>query len=540
MTSLIQRSFDDLGTSLFDVTFCVLDLETTGGSAADCEITEIGAVKVKGGDMLGEFQTLVNPGGPIPPFITILTGITHAMVVEAPPIAAVFPSLLEFIGDAVVVGHNVRFDRSFLDAAGMRLGYGKLPNRFVDTAGLARRLVRNEIRNLKLQSLAAHFRSPVTPNHRALEDARATTHVLWGLLERAGSLGVTALEDLLQLPTARGSNHYHKIHMARELPRSPGVYMFKDRHGEVIYVGKAKNLRTRVSSYFYGDERKSITNLLREAKDLDHIVCDTELEAAISEVRLIHAHRPRHNRRSRPPKTSHFVTLTNEAFPRLSLTRKLHTDARAVLGPFRSRRSADLVMNAIWDAVPVRRCTGKPGSRSGRCAPAQLGVAMCPCDGTLTHAEYQPVVDRIAGAIASEPALLLAPLAERMVGLAGEQRFEEAAWVRDRHLALSRAIERSRRWLSLLEAGRIELESLDGEHAVIDSGRFIASWRSGGQPPLMPPVAHSPSTPVPPTVQVAEEADLIWRWMSDRPVLLVDSERGFGLPVHRVPELKAG
>jgi DNA polymerase III subunit epsilon len=112
-----QRSFDDLGTPLRDVTFCVLDLETTGGSPNECFITEIGAVKVRGGDCLGTFQTLVNPGQAIPPEITVLTGITQAMVTRAPRIESVLPTFLEFIGDAVVVGHNVRFDLGFLGAA---------------------------------------------------------------------------------------------------------------------------------------------------------------------------------------------------------------------------------------------------------------------------------------------------------------------------------------------------------------------------------------------------------------------------------------
>ena len=91
----------------------------------------------------------------------------HAMVIEAPPIQEAFPQLVEFIGDRVIVGHNVRFDLSFLNAAARRLGYEKLPTRVVDTCGLARRLVRSEVRNLKLATLAAHFRSPVTPTHRA-------------------------------------------------------------------------------------------------------------------------------------------------------------------------------------------------------------------------------------------------------------------------------------------------------------------------------------------------------------------------------------
>ncbi|MGA7272201.1 MAG: DEDD exonuclease domain-containing protein, partial [Acidimicrobiia bacterium] len=418
-----QASFDDLGMPLSEVTFCVLDLETTGGSAADCEITEIGAARYRFGEEIGSFQTLVNPGAPIPPFITVLTGITQAMVVEAPSIEVALPALLEFMGDAVVVGHNLRFDLSFVGTAVRRLGYPTLENRTLDTVALARRLVRDEVRNLKLSTLAAHFRSPVTPTHRALDDARATAHVLWGLLERAGSLGVTALDDLLALPTARGSAHYRKIHLADELPRRPGVYMFKDRNKEVFYVGKATNLRSRVRSYFYGDERKSVTNMLRELTEIDYRVCQSAIEAEVTELRLIHAWRPRHNRRSRPPKASHFVKLTDEEFPRLSLARKVRDDRATYLGPFRSRRGAEAVMTAIWDAVPVRRCTHRPGSRETACAAAQMGTALCPCDGTLTSTEYAPVVDLLRRGLTEQPELLLEPLASRVGRLARAQRY---------------------------------------------------------------------------------------------------------------------
>ena len=155
MTIAFQPSFDDLTTSLFDVTFCVLDLETTGGSPATCEITEIGAVKYQGGELVGSFQTLVDPGLPIPPSIVILTGITEVMVHDAPKIEAALPSFLEFIGASVIVGHNIRFDLSFLNTAAIRLGYPKLKNKSVDTASLARRLVRPEVRNLKLRTLGS-------------------------------------------------------------------------------------------------------------------------------------------------------------------------------------------------------------------------------------------------------------------------------------------------------------------------------------------------------------------------------------------------
>ncbi|HEX7096268.1 MAG TPA: exonuclease domain-containing protein, partial [Acidimicrobiales bacterium] len=190
-----QRSFDDLGTPLCDVTFCVVDLETTGGSADTCGITEIGAVKVRGGECLGTFQTLVNPGCAIPPAITILTGITQAMVVRAPRIESVLPTFLEFLGNAVVVGHNVRFDLSFLAAALQRDERPRLTNPVVDTCALARRLLGDEVPNCRLSTLASRLRLDHQPSHRALDDALATTDLLHVLLERAAGFGVTGLDD---------------------------------------------------------------------------------------------------------------------------------------------------------------------------------------------------------------------------------------------------------------------------------------------------------------------------------------------------------
>jgi DNA polymerase-3 subunit epsilon len=541
MTTGYQASFEDLGMPLSEVTFCVLDLETTGGSAASCEITEVGAARYRMGEELASFQTLVDPGGPIPPFITVLTGITQAMVLEAPPIEAVLPTFLEFIGEAVVVGHNLRFDLSFLDAAARRFGYAPVSNRTLDTARLARRLVRPEVRNLKLATLAAHFRSPVTPTHRALDDARATAHVLWGLLERAGSLGVTALDDLLQLPTARGSSHYRKIRLADDLPRRPGVYMFKDRDGTIFYVGKAANLRTRVRSYFYGDERRSVTTMMRELAEIEHRICECPIEAEVEELRLIHSHRPRHNRRSKPPRSSHFVKLTQEEFPRLSLVRTVREDGECYVGPFRSRRAAETVMLALWDAVPIRRCSHRPGSRSTTCAMAQMGAALCPCDGSLASSDYAPVVETIRLGIALRPELLLDPLQVRMDRLATEQRYEGAATVRDRHRALGRALERRRAWQAMQEAGTMEVEGSDGERAVVCRGRLLRAWRDGSHPPLIaaPESDPGPASPVPPDMLAAEEAHLLWRWMTAPGSRLIDAEGFVALPARPVPVLSA-
>lgn len=537
MSLATQRSFDDLGTHLSGVPFCVVDLETTGGMAADLGITEIGAIRYVGGVETGRFSTLVNPGLPIPPFITILTGITHAMVVEAPRVAEVIPAFLEFLGDAVIVGHNVRYDVSFLNAATEALGYGRMPNRSLDTLGLARRLVGSEVRNLKLETLAAHSRSPVTPTHRALDDAAATAHLFWWLLERAGTIGVTHLDDLLALPSARGHADYRKIALTDGLPRRPGVYLFRDRRGEVFYIGKAKELRSRVRSYFYGDTRRSVAQMLRELASVDHRVCDTELEAEVTELRLIAAHRPRHNRRSKPPRASHWVRLTDEAFPRLSLVRTINRGGLFHLGPFRSMASARQVVEALWDAVPVRRCTHRPGSRSAPCSFAQLGAALCPCDGALSRDDYSSVVDVLVRGVDTDPGLLLEPLQQRIVGLAADQRFEEAGWVRDRHRALARALERRRAWGAMQRAGVVRAVRPDGG-ALIDRGRLIASWPDGDRPPLLPVTSGGPDPlEAPPTITDAEEAHIVWKWLTSDTVSLLECDGPIDMPIHPVESL---
>ena len=533
-----QRRFEDMGAPLHAVPFCVLDLETTGATSADCEITEIGAVRYVGGQLDGTFQTLVDPGVEIPPFITVLTGITQAMVLRAPSIEQALPAFLEFIGGAVIVGHNIRFDLSFLNASAHRLGYSPLPNRSVDTVGLARRLVRQEVRNLRLSSLAKHFRSPTPPTHRALDDARATAHVFFALLERAGTLGVTHLDELLALPTARGAAHYDKIELTSDLPRRPGVYSFVDRDGAIIYVGKAKNLRTRVKSYFYGDDRKSVAQMLRDLDRIDHQVCATELEAEVRELRLIGEHRPRYNRRSRPAKSPHWVKLTVERFPRLSMVRKVKDDGGIYLGPFRSRRGAEVVVHGLWDAVPIRRCNGRGTKRTAACTFSQLGVASCPCDGAIGEEAYSAIVEVLRCGIVEEPEILLEPLRSRMATMAHGQRFEEAADLRDRYRAVARALERRRAWGALRAAGTLWLEDDTGDGAIIGDGRLLASWNERGTPPLVamsPPEVGGPGVPV--SVSGAEEAHLVWRWMARPGVRIVDASGAVALPARPVAEL---
>jgi DNA polymerase-3 subunit epsilon len=507
-----QQSLDDLGTPLAEVTFVVLDLETTGASPSDCAITEVGALKLRGGELLGTFETLVNPGVPIPPTITVLTGITEAMVLPAPRIAEVLPSLLEFIGDAVVVGHNVRFDIAFLDAAAGALDHPQLPNRRVDTLGLARRLLRDEVPNLRLSTLARHLRTAAQPVHRAYADAAATAEILHTMLERAAGLGVLGLDDLLALPSIRSHPSASKLRLTTRLPRKPGIYVFRDRGGRVLYVGKASNLRARVRSYFSGDDRRKVPQLLRETEAIDHLVCASPFEAAVRELRMIQALAPRFNRQAKGWRRYAYVKLTSERFPRLMVTRTVRDDGGAYLGPLPSARVAHIVREAIESAVPIRRCNRRVGARTqitcdAPCVPAQLGVATCPCRGQIDDDGYAQLAGIVRRALVDgDHDALFEPLRARMERLAGEERYEEAALTRDRLGALARALSRRRlveRWRGV-------------PRLVVDTGNGTLELRHGramlGDTPTSVPLTET----APGTVCSAEEVDelvLAGRWL---------------------------
>lgn len=455
---VVQPSFDELGTPLVDVTFVVLDLETTGLRPASDRITEVGAVKVKGGRVIGEFQCLVAPGVPIPPAVTALTGITDHMVADRPPVEAVLPSLMEFLRGSVLVAHNANFDVSFLQAALERLHYPELEQPVVDTARLARRaLDRSEVRDFRLETLATYLRARTRPEHRALADARATVDVLHGLLERVGSLGVRTLEDLQTYSRSTSDPAYRKISLVDGAPREPGVYRFLDRHGDVLYVGKAVNLRSRLRRYFGQDDRRKVADLVRQTVKVEWELTPTEIEAQVREVRAIHRHRPRFNRRSRNPERSVYVKLTREPFPRLSIVTAVRDDRALHIGPLRSRKAAERFNEAIHDVIPLRQCTDRITPTRGRaqCVLKDLGRCGAPCDGSQDVAAYAEVVGRYERAVTGDPSEVLAALRETMRRHAASARFEDAQRDRGRIHHLARVLLDDRRLGTLVRVDEL-------------------------------------------------------------------------------------
>ncbi len=505
MPSLIgQRSLDELGTPLADVTFCVLDIETTGSDRVEDMITEIGATKLRGGECLGTFATLVNPGRAITPTVTVLTGITDAMVAAAPRIESVLPTFLEFVGDAVIVGHNVGFDMAFLNRALGREGYERFANVVVDTLPIARRLVRDEVPDCRLGTLAHRFRLVHRPTHRAFDDAMATAELLHVLLERAAGLGVLGLDDLVGLPRMSAHPQAAKLRLTQQLPRSPGVYLFHGAGGEVLYVGKATNLRQRVRSYFGSDDRRKIGPLLRETQRVSCQATADPLTAEVLEMRYLHELAPRYNRVGTTWRRYCYVRLTTDAWPRLTIVNEPHATGRH-LGPLPSRAVATNIVDAIQSVVPVRRCSARLGCTprlalgETPCTPAQLGVAMCPCTGAADPAAYARAVAHVEAALTSAPDLVLAPLWRRVEALAAQRRYEEAAVVRDRAAAFAGAIRRQRQADALRAAGEVELRL--GDTVVrLDHGVLVDAGPPGQLAlplPLAAPAVPAPPAPLP-------------------------------------------
>ena len=456
----MQASFAQMGTPLSEVVFVVVDLETTGGPPGADAITEIGAVRVRGGAVESEMSTLVNPGRAIPAQITVLTGITNAMVAGAPPVGEALSAFLAWArldGEStVLVAHNARFDVGHLRGAARALGLGWSEPTVLDTLGLARRAwSRAEVPDHKLGTLAALVGSPIRPVHRALGDARATVDVLHAALEVLAPLGVTHLEDLATAADPVPARRRAKSRLADGLPSSPGVYQFLSAAGQVLYVGSAVDLRRRVRSYFTAAEKRSrIANMLDTTVQVRAIPTPTEIEARVRELRLIDELDPPVNRRSRSPRNRPWLRLIDGPRPRLAATTVLPlAQADGAIGPFPSRAALAQARRAVesalglhpWDGPGLRTAgpasAGIPDSDAAAAGPGDAGASAGAVTGAtagISDGAEAEVPDGGAAAGAPDGAeavrlalsgrvdLVALPLLERISALAAAERFEEA------------------------------------------------------------------------------------------------------------------
>jgi DNA polymerase-3 subunit epsilon len=325
---------------LEDAHFVVVDLETTGLSPRSSRICEIGAQRIRALELEDTFETLVDPRAPLPPAVTSLTGIQPAALRGAPRAELAVRRLLAFAGDGAIVAHNARFDLAFLDQEVERLTGRRIAAPVVDTVWLARRLLGERTRRVGLASLAHFFGVSTEPCHRALPDARATAEILLVLVGLAQELGARTLADLVELAAPRARRLNVKRSLVAGAPPRPGVYLFRGAHGLPLYVGRARDLRARLRSYFAsGRQRPAVEAALGALEEVEWRETGSELEAALEELRLL--------RELRPPANARGTRPERHVYLRRRGSRWTVSSDQTSLGPLPGRRLAGRAARAL-------------------------------------------------------------------------------------------------------------------------------------------------------------------------------------------------
>jgi DNA polymerase-3 subunit epsilon len=371
-------------------------------------------------------------------------------------------------------------------------------------------------------------------------------------MERLGGLGVHTLEELSTFSAKVSTQQRRKRHLAEGLPHAPGVYLFRDERARVLYVGTSRDLRTRVRTYFTASETRSrIGEMVGIAESVTGIECATPLEAEIRELRLIAEHKPKYNRRSRFPEKVHYLKLTRETWPRLSLVRRVLDDGADYVGPFSTKRAAEKCLAALHETFPLRQCSQRIARHpsGSACVLAEMGRCLSPCDGSVDEPTYAAVVRQLRDNLLRRPDEVVDLICRRMTTLAEGERFEEAGVHRDRLAAFVRAVSRTQRLSALtriphLVAARREDDpaSTTGRQRwavhVVRHGRLAAAG-------VIPPGADAhqfvtelvasgetvPGGPGPVPAATAEETEKILRWLEAPGVRLIDVDGEWVCPV---------
>jgi DNA polymerase-3 subunit epsilon len=417
--------------------FVVVDLETTGLRPGRAAICEIGAVLVEGLTTTATLQTLVDPGVTLPPVVTSLTGIEDRDLTGAPSPLEATRRFLDFASGCVLVAHNARFDIGFLDREVELIEGRRLAGPVIDTVGLARRLLAGRGTRVGLGSLSHFFGTSVRPGHRALPDAQATAEIFLHLIGLAQERGARTVADLGRLAAPRTRSVYDKRALAFGAPSRPGVYLFVGKRGQILYVGRARNLRQRLRSYFRGErQRPAVEAALGAVERIEWRVLGSELEAALEELRLIRKERPPANARSARPDRYRYFARRGE--------RIVVTATQSPLGPIRSRRRAELAARALQGA-------------------SDSELALLPSGGPLPR------------------------LRAKLRDLSDSLRYEDAARLRDRIAALEQVVE------GLAELDRMRAARICLLVPALEDGFRRAFFVTGGRVAAVRTLPHGPA-----------------------------------------------
>jgi len=422
-----------LSTLLKDTEFSVLDVETTGLSARNNRVIEIGIVKVKNLKITDKYTTLINPGCDIPYFITQLTGISNTDVAYSPSFYDTAEEIEEFIGNSIVSGHNLSFDEGFLSYEFIRNGYEPLSNLTVCTLKLARKIFPS-LKSKSLGSVSEHLGIKNRDSHRALSDAEATAQILIKLIKKLSKEnGIKTIQQLLEYQSSMVvSNQLIKlpkdIHESLySLPNAPGVYYFLNKKDEIIYVGKAKSLKDRVRSYFAATTVGKPKKIVKQAAKIKTELTNTELTALLLEAESIKLINPKHNRQLKKYGNKYFIRMTkSNKYPKAEITTKFDFDGNDYFGLFISRRKAEVVLDIIDKTFALRECDDKEFRKGKKCFLADIERCSAPCTKS-NDPDYFNELEKVYEFLSGGNQSALDRMLNKMKDYAAKEKYEKAA-----------------------------------------------------------------------------------------------------------------
>lgn len=418
---------------LKDTEFSVLDVETTGLSARNNRVIEIGIVKIKNLKMVDRYTTLINPGCDIPYFITQFTGIANSDVAYSPSFYDTAEEIEEFIGNSVMCGHNLSFDEGFLRYEFIRNGFEPLSNLNICTLKLSRKIF-SSLNSKSLESVAKYLGIKNRDSHRALSDAEATAQILIKLIKKLSKeKGIRTLQQLLEFESSVVPANLN-LKLPKEiydsiysLPDSPGVYYFLNKKGEVIYIGKAKSLKERVRSYFSTTTFGKPKKIVKEAVKIKTDLTNTELTALLLEAESIKRINPKHNSQLKKYGNKYFIRINKASkYPYAEITNKFDFDGNDYFGLFISRRKAEVVLDIINKTFALRECDEKEFRKGRKCFLADIERCTAPCIGK-NNSEYFNELERVYEFLSGGNQSALNRMLNKMKDYATNEKYEKAA-----------------------------------------------------------------------------------------------------------------
>jgi len=419
-------------TPLDEAEFSVLDVETTGLSARNNRIIEIGIVKVKNLKITDKFSSLINPGCNIPYFITQFTGIGNSDVEYSPGFYDLAEEIEEFIGSSVISGHNLSFDEGFLRYEFMRNRFEPLSNPTVCTLKLARKIYPS-LRSRSLGALSEYLKIHNRDSHRALSDAEATAKILIKLIKKLSKdEGIKTLQQLIEYQSSVvPANQLLKLpkgvhDSVYSLPDSPGVYYFLNKKNEIIYVGKAKSLKDRVRSYFSATADRKAKRIVKQAAKIKTEITNSELTAFLLEAESIKIINPKHNRQLKKYGNKYFIRINKSTkYPKPEISGNFDFDGNDYFGLFVSRRKAEAVLNIIDKSFALRECNEKEFRKRKRCFLADIERCTAPCE-KQNDPEYFVELERVYEFLSGKSQSALDRLLNKMKEYASKEQYEKA------------------------------------------------------------------------------------------------------------------